>query len=294
MDPTVVEETEQPESVTDAQADADMMAGFEGATTQTAQPTDPPPADEDDAPASPEPPPDAAAPAPKYRQVTDEEWAAMTERIGKIDSFGKQVDTAFGKLGGLERTLREMQAATPAGQAVQLSEDDLSELKADFPELTNSMIKGLNRALSKMKGTAAPVFDEAKLDTAIQDAVAKARAATLHDVMDSLDDGWRETVRSPEFQAWLSQKSEDERKAIVESDKPAFVHKTLKTFRSDLEAAKAKAAPTPKEEPPADPNEARRRRLRSAVQPKAAGDGAPATDDEEALMMQGWKQATGG
>jgi hypothetical protein len=280
---------------TDAQADAEDAAleaafteGFEKPATVTDQPTATPPADEDGLAAEATEP---EKPAPKYRQITEEEFAQLTERLNLVDSVGKRADTALGKIGGLERTFRELQASTPAGQAVELSDEDMAELKENFPELAGMMKSTLTKALSKIRGTGAPApsVDLDSLRTEFEAKLIEERTKTLNRVMDSLDRTWRKDVNSQEWKDWISKKSEEDQKAINESEEPSFVLDKLKEFRTDLEAAK-KAQPSPKTpETREDPAEARRRRLRAGAQPRSAGDSGPSGDDEEAAFQAGYK-----
>ncbi len=146
--------------ITDAQVDAAFAEGF-GPSTDT--PTEQPELAENAEPA-PEVPP---IPVPEYVQVTKQQLEQFQSNATKVQEITAALEqrfgTAFGKIGGLERTLKELQTATPAGQAVQIDDKDFAEMEADFPELAKMSKAALGRILSRLKGTGTPAFDEKKI-----------------------------------------------------------------------------------------------------------------------------------
>lgn len=188
--------------------------------------------------------------------------------MGKAKAFDelkgestRKFDTAFGQLGGLKQVVERLQNQTPAGQAIQVSDDDFTELKSEFPELAEMQIKGLNRALARTKGTGSDV-DVSQYTKVVEDLKAEARA----DALDSLNDiieNWEEAVNTPEYAAWIAAQPDDI-KALEQSDKFRDAKKLLRAY---------KKAPKPEvkaPEAPAKPS-TRQRLLEAAVTPKSSG-----------------------
>jgi transketolase len=135
------------EQVDDA-PDADFDAGF----SQTPDATETPAVvEKEEVPA-------VVTPEPAKEDPFQAALNKATEEIRA--EYGKKFDTAFGQMGSLKQTIDRISKENLPGQA-QVSEEDFAELKAEFPELADMYIKGLNKALPKMRGGA---VDESLLD----------------------------------------------------------------------------------------------------------------------------------
>ena len=140
-----IETEEQPQTAEEAAAEeAAFVQSFGGQPETPTEPT--PPADQATDEEDETDTPEAQAPT-----LTAEQYEAAMAKVAEIDALKSAVDklqsTAFGRLGGLERTLRELQATTPAGQSISVTKDDFAEMAKDFPELVDITVAGLNRAL---------------------------------------------------------------------------------------------------------------------------------------------------
>ena len=116
-----------------AQADADFAAGFDDDTTAT--PTETPAAQQDDTTQgekTEQPTEQTAEPAPEYVQLTK---AERDELFALREQAQKQFGTAFGKIGGIERRLQELNS----GPQVEISQEDIDALKDDFPPLAAAL-----------------------------------------------------------------------------------------------------------------------------------------------------------
>ena len=191
-----VENTEQVEQ--EQIGTAAFAAGYED-DEDAVEPTETPaPAPETDSPAA-EP-----AAAPEFVQITKDEWSATQARAAKVDeieaTWTKRMDQAFGKMGGLERKFAELQSGTPNGQAVQVDESDFEDMVREYPELAAQQIKGLNKALGKLRGTGGGI-DQAT----VQRQIAEATDALRVDLtLDQILPQWKKQVNTPEFNGWLS------------------------------------------------------------------------------------------
>lgn len=298
--PPDVETAEEIDTRTDAEQDADLDAGF-----GLVAPTDTPPADtevepEPEGTPEPEVTPEidpATAPAAKLAELTEEQLTDLVNKAKKVEVLEATVEklsgTAFGKIGGLERTLREIQDRTPAGQAVQLTESDFAEMQEHFPELVKDTVSGFNRALARVqvKGTADPEEFNRKVSEAVSARVTAevptivktVKETTVLEVMDGLVPDWRTVTHSPEYHAWLGTQPPEYKTKILDSWSIADVQESIKKFREHK--------PTPPATKPAAPP--RRDRFKAAVTPKGTGGGGPTVSSEDDALVAGFKRASG-
>ncbi len=264
---------------------ADFNAGLTG-TEPTATPAPPP----GPTPApTPEPTP-APTEAPKYVQVTEDDWKSLNERAAKIDEISatveKRLDQAFGKVGGIERIVKELQTKTPEGVAVQLDEADFDELKNEFPEIAALQIKGLNKVLSKFKGTA----DPAEIEKAVNQRLEKIQGDLAESTLDVVFDGWKDEVKTPKFHAWMKDQAPDV-KALAASANFTDAAKLLRLYEKAKNAAPT-PAPAPTPSPTPAPPSARQRQIAAAVPPKGDG-GTPPGPNEDDDFTAGLKYRSG-
>lgn len=262
-----VEEVVEP---TSAEAEAELAAGFSdepGALTTEPTGTDSPatiidPNDAQDSAQAVVPEPEFVYTKAQHQELIDT-TAQLKAALGQLE--GK----AFGKMGELQRTLKALQDGTPHGQPVEISAADFKELSDAFPEVAGMQIAGITRVLSKMKGTGAAV-DESRIDSIVNERLKAKELETALETMDLVSEGWRETVNSQEYVAWLDAQPEDYRARLNETVKPTDIKDSLKKFNAAQQAAK----PKPKA-PAADPAALRRQRIEAAVVAPSSGGGGP-------------------
>lgn len=294
----VVEEAGKTEAELDAIKSAAFGEGFKAESTETPTEPEPPVAHV----TTPEPVVETPAPEPilpKYAQITEEEaaeWRKLSGKMGKLDE-------GFGTLGNLKQIVQQLQSQTTEGKPVEVTDDDMAELKAEFPEFADLTKKVLTKIVGKLKGTghAAP---PAPIDT---DAlVAQTETRTTKRIFETIrkeadqdlradhpdwrttvwgtqDDGKTEfkDVKTP-FTAWLGQQPEAIRQRIVNSNNPEFLSRQLTRFKQET-AEKPKQAAPPVTEP-----SGRTARLAASVTPKGvAPSGSP---PEENNMSAGFRQ----
>jgi len=208
-------------------------------------------------------------PAPVPYQVSEAQILDLVNRAKSIDDMSVTLSKVHasvygelpGKLGGLERTLREIQANTPVGQPIEVSDKDLVELQEDFPELSIQLAKGLTRILSRFKGTAQPAVasqavnvDEivARANQAADVRVAQAREATMRQVaVDRLTDkheNWQEITGAADattpYRTWLQAQQPAYRAHILATWDPREIGKSIDAFQVyETEAKKTAAKP---------------------------------------------------
>jgi len=265
--------------VDDATTDADFDAGFDNAPTATPGPKD---FADDNAPApAPEPTPAAEpapepAPEPEYVQITKDQFDTLMRQASEVDNLKalpQQVDKAFGKIGNVERFLKEFQA----GGNVEVSDEDFAEMREQYPELAEYQIQGLKRVLSKIKGPGAAAPDAAAIEKIVAERLPELRQETINIALDAVLPGWDEEVKTDAFAKWLEQQPDDV-KALELSPKPRDAARLLSKF------AQYKANPPAPPAPPAPPpSVTRRAAVAAAVAPRGTGTAQPRqpTDDDE-------------
>lgn len=215
---------------------------------------------------------------PKYRQITEEEFTKLSSSAAAVDemkaTFGKQVDTAFGKIGGIERFMQQLQQGTQAG--VEINEEDVADLAAEYPEIGSGLLKALQRVATKFKGTGQSI-DKAEFEQ-LAEAKARAIVESQVDVTAELAElsrrhpTWADDRNTPEFAEWLNGLSPYEQNKFINSKDADYVSIKLSAFykvRDEKKVTTAKAN---------ESAQSRRDRFEAAITP--SGDGAAMHDTE--------------
>ena len=281
--------------------DDDFDAGFTGTDTPTTTPeaevkVETPAADEDkafdvdDAPtpaADPEPATDPE-PEPKYVQLTEEELNSLKAKAGEVDlikeELHKKVSGAFGKIGGLEQIVRNLQQSTAAGQPLQLTDEDFAEISEEYGDLGGK----LKNLLTKIKGTGAPAaIDPSFIEETKSTAVTLAKAEIAQETLDETHPDWRQVIGLPteqgipqtEFRQWLATQPAEYQARVNTAYNPVTIGRAIDSF---------KAAKQAKEEAEKASALSRKRRLEAAVTPRGTGGAAPSAPTEDDAFEQGF------
>ena len=211
------------------------------------------------------------------------------------DGIKKLRDDAFGKLGGLERTLKALQEGLSApGNDVELDEH-FKELADQYPDAAPLIVKGMKQALKNAKSiaiTTSQVDPEElvrKILPGIEQTVErKFEQQFIARTLDREHKGWREIVGEPdsptEFRTWL--KSKPNAQEILGSYDVELLSDTLSEF---------KASKQPKPKPPAPGVSTRQSRLEQAVTPKSQiKPPSPRAKTPEEEMEEGFREGPGG
>ena len=246
-------------------------AGFdEGFANAPSEPTATPVQKSDEQP-NPEP-------AIEYAQLTK---AQYDELIGLKATQEKSFGTAFGKLGGIERTLQQLQS----GPQVEISQEDIDALRDDFPPLAAALEKVRN-----MRSIPGGGMDPTKLDELVQQRIAPALDTINDRVTQAVEarllakqhPDWQTVDKSPEFAAWVQGQPRayvDQLVAASTSYDSDFIGSAMTKFKQSRKA-------TPQGD---DPAAARRSRMSAAVTPRGSGSpaGSDPNDDFNAGFAQG-------
>ena len=269
--------------------DADFDAGFADAETGPTERPEPKEADAgEEAPAAAV----AAEPAaqPKYVQITEEQYQNLLTQVNQIPEIKANMDkglsTAFGKIGGTERTLNELRNVINSTGELNLSDEEIEAL--EFPEVARDLIP----VLKKLRGGGSGKVDPAEYE-AIAEKVADRREVKLNlQILDGMHKGWKEIIGVPvndvvpktAYRDWLATQSEDYQNRINFSKDAFEIGDSITTFNDAQAKAKADADAATKAATAAAEAAAntRRGRLRGAVTPKGTGEHAPgSTGDDE-------------
>lgn len=230
----------------------------------------------------------APAPKPEYVRVTKQERDNDKAAIGKIPALESALAKLRGELPNAERIVQQViekvQAQTPAGMNVEITDEDLAEMAADFPEVAKSTRAALEKIFKKVnvKGTGAapePVDMEAEVEKVLLTRESKALARTYPD--------WSEIVGRPPaegtpideanpFRQWLAKQPADYQKEVGETNSPAEVQAAIAKFKAD----QTTATPAPAAQP--DKAAARRAVIADALTPRAEGGAPPLNHPESA------------
>lgn len=259
----------------------------------------------------PKPGEEPAAEEPEYVQLTKKDFERLIASADETDKLKTQLPKVFGTMGNLQQVVTGLQKTTPAGEAVEMSEEDAAEMTAEFPELAGMLRTAVNRVLKrqKVKGTgeaepAKPATESVDRETILKELRSDHVKREL-EALNDLHPDWREVVGqklvdgkavlndegkavidlNSEFHKWLGTQPEDYQKKIMDTQSASITARAIDKFKAAKAAAKpfAKQTPAPREA-------ARLDRIRENVQPKGGGGPAPgpATKSANDHLMEGF------
>ncbi len=251
-----------------------------------------------------------AEPPPKYVQLTETELETLRAR-GKLveeirDSTAKQFDTAFGKMGAFQQVLNQLKEQLQRGnglQPLEISKDDLAQLKEQYPDLAEVIAADLKTVFGKARGGS---VNQEQLDEIVQKRVDAAiptleaqviRKWEMKALKKEVPD-WEGVVKSKEFNEWYRQQPVEYQQGTRDSEEAQVVIDVINDFRKAQKASKeaadkAAAAAAAKAAAEARQREAattRNQQLAAAVQPQGAGghpSGPNPIDEFEAGFASG-------
>lgn len=238
----------------------------------------------------PSPEPEPTPPAPTlFFGLEESEVQARLNRVSELEQNLRRVtDDLNGRYGRLKQVVEALQQATPQGDAVEISVEDLAALKGDYPELASVLAQDLNAALKKVgtRGTGQPLpqgYSREELDELFnqrfQQELGGIRAEfndrLAMSVMDIQHPDRMEIQASPEFNAWLKTKPAEYQQEVETTWDINVVGKCL----SDYKAHQTEQAKN-------------RKRVEGAVQPTKGGRTAPpSVPNPSASFEAGFRKA---
>lgn len=289
--------------VEDAGSDDDFLAGI-GGSTET--PSHQEPQEEQKPEPQAEPAAQAETPAPEFVQITKADWEALSSKAAAIDELKvaqeRLAGTAFGKIGDLQRQLKE----GGSRGAVKLSEEDFAELKADYPELADSQLKGMQRLLDKLNAGTSAGPDPEAIKNLLSEQRLSLRQELVEETLETVVPGWKQDVATPAFMGWVEKQPgwkpqyadqrytdlirkdpDSELSKLIKANPSSPVAQFFSSRPSDAAALvgayrKDKSAATEPAKPAAP--SARKQQLAAAATPKSTGARAPTRTDDDDFM----------
>ena len=209
--------------------------------------------------------------APKYRQITEDEWAALETRAAEATALKATLEkvsgTAFGKIGGIERTLQQLQS----GGVGEVSIDDFNKLREEFPDLAEMLVEGLNGALKKAPRGQAQAVDfselESKFNATLAERLDAQELAFETRLLSTRHSDWQEVIAAPEFEAWRTAKPIEYQQKLAGRDSE-FIANALTEFKDSRKAASESI---------------RRSRIAAAETPRGTGGNVAAESEDHFL-----------
>lgn len=240
---------------------------------------------------------------PQLAQVTSDQLRDLLATATSVkelsEGLKKLRDDAYGKIGGIERLIKQVEKSTDSGLDLTLTDEDFKEVNDEVPMLTKPLQKLMDKILKTAKvkvPSVEPVDIESvrtQLTQEFEDKMQKARVEDYQlrqreQLTDRFPD-WQETVVKPEFHSWLS--AEDKlspgyQDRFLSSWNAREIGGVLKKFNAHMDAEKAKTQNPPSKPKPkvATPSNDRKERLKEAIPPKAASSTpkpkGPMTEEE--------------
>lgn len=244
--------------------DTQDQSGFDDgfSDTPTTTPLATPPADETDAASAPA----APAPAPKLKTITEDEWNDLQARAALIDEIkatqASGLDKAFGKIGGIERTLSELRSGTK----VDISDDEINAVEEDWPAVANLLRK------VRAAGTDAPALDEDALGQLVEKRLAPVMQSLPQQVEQAVEvrllskvhPDWKDQTAKPEWGQYVGALPAAEARKLYDAWDSDYIAGHLTTFKKALKASTS-----------------RRQELAEAATPRGVGGATPGSSIED-------------
>lgn len=253
-----------------------IMAGFEGRTTAT--PSEP------EAPAEEKP---AEPPAPKYAQITEDDYKSLLAKASRVDEIEalhkRDRDAIYGTIGGLQRSVN-------ARQTVKLPpKEKLDAIRADLPEVAElfdaiEVAQGQPAIDQDQLAQAAQERLKPELERVKQEALTHARNELRAELLADQHPDWREVANGQEFAAYAKAQGAEFMTKLAKASEDwdhRFIGKAITSFK----ASKTQAH---------DNANDRRSDLAAAVNPRGTAAPAPAGKTEAEQIMAGFNRSRGG
>lgn len=225
-------------------------------------------------------------PAPKYVQLTEDQFASLTAAAADVSSLKKQQSHNFGQIGNLQKLLNEMREKKETDTA-QLSSAAFDNLKKEFPELADMTKEAVHNELAQIRNTGSS--DDERFTRMLAERDAKAAERELKS-LEHARPNWRQIVGAvgvgetpdPEqpYRKWLATKSPEYQAHINESTSALDLDRSITLFQRETKAP-IKPSPAPRADARAD-------RIAAAVQPRGDGVAPPPDNSLDAAFAAGF------
>lgn len=224
---------------------------------------------EPEAAKEPEQAPEPGAEQPVFAGLTESQIKSLLERSARVDAIEDQLRKAHGKIGELNGTLQELKShkgqPTQSAPAAPVDDEELAAVVRDYPEFAKLAEDRARRIVAEAMAGNTPQQGPSPDDL---------RAEVSRDVqmllMDTLHDGWRDTVQSQDFSLWIATQPAEVQQRYATTESAKELAGILKSFTTTREATQDRSARN-------------RQRLEAALTPSgtsAKTQHAPSAEDE--------------
>lgn len=225
--------------------------------------------------------PEPATPEVEYAQITKSDYESIQSKLAELETLkaeqASKFDKAFGALGGLKQSIESFR--NQATGQIEISPEDFEELRANYPEVADDQIKGLQRVLSKLKGgatdpTVVERMVQERLAPELQKISSEFQGKLIEIQLESAHSDWKEVVTKKEFTDWM------DKEGLQDSNDPKVVNSYISRFK---ESSK------PKEKAEDKPS-TRQQRFSAAVTPKGNGANPTPSKTEHDDFLSGYEE----
>ena len=231
----------------------------------------------------------AKIPAPKYIQITEEQFAALNAAAAKTATVEQQMSKAFGTIGNLQQIVDGLKSATPRGLKVEIPKDAFAAMEKDFPELAQHSRAALEATLRGITGTApaSAEIDPERMKALVTERVIQLETEALEDVhpdwraiVGAVDISKQQPDANNAFRKWLLTKPAAYQAKLNGTNSAAVLSRAITAFQAEAKAP----APAPNLK-----DQLRQARIQAAVTPKGDGGRPAPTRTEEDDFEAGFK-----
>jgi hypothetical protein len=227
---------------------------------------------------------------PALAKVTEDQFKELLATATTVkeltDGLKKLEGKAFGKIGELERVLKQAEKSAESGLDIKLSDEDFAEVDQEVPMLTKPLQKLVNKILKEAK-VKVPAFEPVDLES-IRNQFKEESEARIKEVqvesyktlptslLTYAHRDWKETVASQDFQAWLQEEDKltpGYQNMFNQSWDATEIGGVLTKFKAHIDKAKKAKSDTPPSKSTSKatpPSNNRVERLKEAIPPKAS------------------------
>lgn len=208
--------------------------------------------------------------APVMAGLTESQIKTLLERASRVDAIEDQLRKAHGKIGELNGKLQDFAShktqPTQTAPAAAVDDEELAAVERDYPEFAKL-------AEARARKIAAEML-QGQTPTAAGPSPDEIRAEVNRDMqmvlMDTLHDGWRDTVQSQDFSLWIATQPQDVQQRYATTESAKELAGILGAFKTTRESQQDRSARN-------------RQRLEAALTPSGTASKtqhAPSAEDE--------------
>jgi len=231
---------------------------------------------------------------PEYVQITKEEHAILTGAAAKVATIEKGYNSLQGTVGNIKQIVSKMEAATPQGEAVQISDEMFAEMAEEFPTLAGQIRTVLEKALKGKTGTgAAATVDPEAMKQAVRGEATQQAIEVLEEdhptwrgIVSKLDIEGKIDTSTP-YRVWLAKQPAEYQTRINETHNPIVVSRSIDKFLADQAKVPAAPPPPPKKKDDTTP---RRDRIKDAIPLRGDGGAPPPSNQAPDDFREGFEK----